>query len=88
MLGYALAVFVYKRKRAVFIQPVGFSEQLFAERTGSKILSALVATTRKRASAALRLHSLTEAVDLALLTFLRLISSFHDLSPFGWFSPV
>ena len=62
----------------MLIKSVSFSEQLFAERLGRKILSALVTTVFKNASAALSLHSLTEAVHLALLTFFRLISSFHD----------
>lgn len=73
-----LTVAVNVRIRTVFIQPVRFIKQLFAERCGREILSALVATVFKHASAALRLHSLTKAVHFALLAFFGLISSFHD----------
>ena len=66
----------------MLIQPVSFAEQLFTERTRRKVLSALVAATGKRAPAALRPHSRTEAVHLALSAFLRLIGSFHNKTPY------
>lgn len=77
--GQPFAVAVNVRERTVFIQPVRLVKQLLAERSGRKVLSALVATVFKHASAALCLHSLTKAVHLALLTFFGLISSFHDI---------
>ena len=72
------AVSVNVRKRPVLIQPVRLVKQLFAERSGRKILSALVAAVLEHTPAALGLHPLTEAVHLALLTFFGLISSFHN----------
>lgn len=80
-LGQTPAVAVDIGKRAVFIQSVCLAKQLFAERRGRKILSALVAAARKHPSAALRFHSLTKTVDFALLTFFGLIRSFHVVSP-------
>ena len=44
-------------------------------------LSALVSTSFQHVSACRRCHSFTEAVYLALLSFLGLISSFHNISP-------
>ena len=50
-------------------------------------LSALVSTSFQHVSACRRCHSFTEAVYLALLSFLGLISSFHNRSPdFGFLS--
>ena len=66
----------------MLIQPVSFAEQLFTERTRRKVFSALVAATGKRAPAALRPHSRTETVDLALCAFLGLIGSLHNKTPF------
>ena len=63
----------------MFIQPVRFIKQLFAERRGRKTSSALVATAFEDAASALRFHSLTKTVNFALLTFLGLISSFHNV---------
>ncbi len=85
--GQALTVSVNVRERTVFIQSVRFIKQLFAERRGRKILSALVATVFEYASAALRLHSLTKTVNFTLLTFFGLISSFHDVLRKSRFSP-
>ena len=49
-------------------------------------LSALVSTSFQHVSTCRRCHSFTEAVYLALLSFLGLISSFHNVSPiFGFF---
>ena len=49
-------------------------------------LSTLVSTSFQHVSACRRCHSFTEAVYLALLSFLGLISSFHNNSPvFGFF---
>ena len=49
-------------------------------------LSTLVSTSFQHVSACRRCHSFTEAVYLALLSFLGLISSFHNISPvFGFF---
>jgi len=49
-------------------------------------LSALISASFQYVSARCRCHSLTEAVYLALLSFLGLISSFHNISPvFGFF---
>ncbi len=79
----ALAVAVNVSKRAVLIQPVDFCEQLLSERLRRKVLSALVATAGKRASAALRLHSVAEAVHFALSALFGLVSSFHISSPIG-----
>ena len=86
-LGKPIALAVNVSKRAVLIQSVGFVKQLLAEGRGRKVFAALIATVFKHASAALRLHSLTEAVHFALLTFFRLISSFHDRSPIVRISP-
>ena len=47
-------------------------------------LSALVSTSFQNVSASRRCHSFTEAVHLALLSFLGLISSFHNVSPISW----
>lgn len=76
--GKPIALAVNVSERAVLIQSVGFIKQLLAEGRGRKVFAALVTAVFKHASAALGLHSLTEAVHLALLTFFRLISSFHD----------
>ena len=51
----------------------------------SKSLSAFISTSLQHLSASRRSHSLTETVHFALLSFLGLISSFHNLSPdFGF----
>lgn len=76
--GNTLAVAVNVGKRPVFIQPVRLVKQLLAERSGREILPALVAAVFEHASAALSFHPLTEAVNLALLAFFGLISSFHN----------
>lgn len=81
LLGQAFAVSVNVRKRAVLIEPVRFVEQLLSERRGRKPSSALVATALKDASAALRLHSLTKAVHLALSALFGLVSSLHNVTP-------
>ena len=44
-------------------------------------LSALVSTSLEYVSTCGRCHSLTETVYFTLLSFLGLISSFHDISP-------
>ena len=68
--------------RPVFFQQGGFmSFQLVGQS-----LSTLVSTSFQHVSACRRCHSFTEAVYLALLSFLGLISSFHNVSPvFGFF---
>ena len=85
--GNPISLAVNVSERAVLIQSVGFIKQLLAERRGGKVFTALVAAVFEHAPAALRLHSLTEAVHFALLTFFGLISSFHNRSPIVRISP-
>lgn len=80
-LAQALAPAVNVRKRAVLIQSVRLVKQLLAERSGGKVLAALVTAAFENSASALRFHSLTEAVDFALLTLFGLIRSLHDVSP-------
>ena len=53
----------------------------FLFRLVGQSLSTLVSTSLQYVSACGRCHSLTETVYFALLSFLGLISSFHDISP-------
>jgi hypothetical protein len=65
----------------LFVRQGGFSIGLVGQS-----LSALVSTSFQYVSACRRCHSFTEAVYFALLSFLGLISSFHDIfSCFGFF---
>lgn len=65
----------------MLVQSVRLAKQLLTERTRCERRSALVSAAFENASAALRLHSLTETVHLALRALFGLISSFHGVTP-------
>lgn len=80
-VGYALRMLVDVVVLIVLFKPVN-RLQVSAPKSGGKRMTTLVSSSCKRSSAAGCLHSCTESVNFASLSFLGLIGSFHFGSPY------